>query len=313
MNLWTFSEWIAERLIEGSLIYNVFLDLKDRLVKNPVIRSDQPNSFYQLVLADINVPNGLGDKEYRRRIKWVADGNTMDALPPPPVHAASSHAGLEALEDEGFDAGGSNFEPLPPPPKAKAKAKSILPGAKVAPVPLSWNAPPKAAPKALAAPKAEPVPAPLAPATPLAKSPPPTPAGLAYLDEAVSSDSSSSSGFDAGGHSKISDWKRLPILHTPKFKLEYYQAEAHGKYQRWVCECSHHGAACQKKRSTAFIKKHGNVEPIAYLCSWNEAGKDLPADRHIQDWKPQAPLVASWAEKIGDKANKLLKLVEAKS
>ena len=28
----------------------------------------------------------------------------------------------------------------------------------------------------------------------------------------------------------------------------------------------------------------------------------------IQDWKPQAPLVASWAEKIGDEANKLLRI-----
>ena len=278
-----------------------------------MIRSDQPNSFYQLVLADIIVPNmGLGDKEYKRMIKWVADGNTMDALPPPPVHAASSHAGLEALEDEGWDAGGSNFEPLPPPPKAKAKAKSILPEAKVAPVPLSWNAPPKAAPKALAAPKAEPVPAPLAPATPLAKSPPPTPAGLAYLDEAVSSDSSSSSGFDAGGHSKISDWNRLPLIDAPEFKLEDYKSAAQS-YQRWVCVCSHHGPACQKKRNTSFNKTHGNLEPIAYLCSWNEAGKDLPRETHNKAWKSQADLVASWAVRIGDRANNLLELVEAKS
>ena len=90
----------------------------------------------------------MGDKEYRRRLKWVASGSAIDYLPAAPIQDGLKGC-PDGHEDVGFDAGGAGVpsEPFVEPKAKQASAPTSPKRATIPPIPLSWRTPP---PKAAA-------------------------------------------------------------------------------------------------------------------------------------------------------------------
>jgi hypothetical protein len=121
------------RSVSKGKYLNCLLALEDASVHNNSIRSDQPQSYYALVLSGTTVKAGLGDKEYRR----IASGGPLGIEGPPGALALKNGSS----SDE-FDAPGSR---APKRPRAVAKAKMApllaLPDAEYASPPPSPSSP----------------------------------------------------------------------------------------------------------------------------------------------------------------------------
>ena len=121
------------RAVSKGKYLNCLLALKDALVHNNSIRSDQPQSYYALVLSGTTVKAGLGDKEYRR----ISSGGPLGIEGPPRALALKNGSS----SDE-FDAPGSR---APKRPRAAARAKMepllALPDAEYASPPPSPSSP----------------------------------------------------------------------------------------------------------------------------------------------------------------------------
>jgi hypothetical protein len=85
----------------------VLLSLADSLVQNDTVVSNQPQSYYELVLRQQHVEGGLGNDYYKRQLDALANGAPMPALPPPPVHTALA----DASSGDDWGLGGDNPSP----------------------------------------------------------------------------------------------------------------------------------------------------------------------------------------------------------
>ena len=59
--------------------FQVLLDLKRALEKNPSIRSDQTGSYYDVIRAGHTAVLGLKDADYKMHWKCIADGVDFEA------------------------------------------------------------------------------------------------------------------------------------------------------------------------------------------------------------------------------------------
>ena len=121
------------RAVSKGKYLNCLLALEDALVHNNSIRSDQPQSYYALVLSGTTVKAGLGDKEYRR----IASGGPLGIEGPPRALALKNGSSSDELDAPGSRA--------PKRPRAVARAKMApllaLPDAEYASPPPSTSSP----------------------------------------------------------------------------------------------------------------------------------------------------------------------------
>jgi hypothetical protein len=123
------------------------------------------------------------------------------------------------------------------------------------------------------------------------------------LDSSSSSSSLASSGDEsievhALGGDRF-EWFQVPS--GPRIRLDKYKPKLAAEYKRWVARCEFHGATCNKKRSLAITSTHGRLEPIAFLAAWNEMGATLDAAAHRKrGFQPPLDRVAHWASSLGD-------------
>jgi hypothetical protein len=253
--------------------YQTLLSLGDRLIANEGINSDQPGSYYQLVLLDKKVECGLGDKQYKALLKHYVDGTPLLALPAPEP--------LPALEDadSDFDIGNGQLASLGP------AAKVILgPKAKVAPAP---NA--------------------LLDLVPPAPPTPPAPKESSSSDSSSSSDADDSS-FDHGGRSAVSKYFEIPD--GPRVKLDQYKSKDKGDYRRWIGACSHH-KGCEKKRAVDKCSVFGKIEPLAFLAAWDSKGASVPKEEHTRrNFIVPPEDVAVWAARLGSNCNHIIAILK---
>jgi hypothetical protein len=90
----------------------VLLSLADSLLQNDTVVSNQPQSYYELVLRRQHVEVGLGNDHYKRQLEALANGAPMVALPPP-GHAALADA------SSGDDWGVAGVGDKPPPKRRR--------------------------------------------------------------------------------------------------------------------------------------------------------------------------------------------------
>jgi hypothetical protein len=212
-------QWFDSRRRNAKRYFQCLLTLPLRRAANPVIVSDQPISYFNLVLKDVAVEAGLGDAHYKSMLKRLAGGD--DAMVPAILNAPPALA-LENDSDGDFDvADNSRPEPKPKRPRKTAVPKApllALPPAPVSPVPVA----------------------------PLVDE------SLHFGDTDSSSSSSSSSGTSAGsfdvahGRSTVGNWITLDLPTPVSMKLDRYKAKGKPEYLRFICRCVHHGKKCTK-------------------------------------------------------------------
>ena len=83
----------SRKLVSKRLYLQVLLSLKDRLVANKTITSNQVNSYYQLVLKDVPVEPSLGDAVYKRMLD-----PSLLALPAPAVMPAIADGAMDSFD-----------------------------------------------------------------------------------------------------------------------------------------------------------------------------------------------------------------------
>jgi hypothetical protein len=241
--------------------------------------SDQPVSYYSLILKDVAVEAGQGDAFYQQLLKGGGDAHLPAIANAPPGVASDDDS------DCGFDvADSSRPEPLPKRQRTVAKARPLaLPPALVPPLPV-----------------------------PLADD------ALHLGDtDSSSSDSSSSSeesscSFDvAHGRSTVHKWITLDFPTPVLIKLDRYKAKGKPEYFRFICRCSHHGKSCTKKRNVNINRALGPKEPVAFLLAWLELGATLTLEEHsVRNIVVPHERVVFFAASMGTKADVLLNLLK---
>jgi hypothetical protein len=83
-------------------------------------------------------------------------------------------------------------------------------------------------------------------------------------------------------------------------KCEYYKPKRKAAYRRWIIRCDFHDS-CEAKRTTQACKRHGALEPIAYLMVWHEAGRHVGPDKsaHRDVPKPTSVQIDEWIAEHG--------------
>ena len=109
----------SRKLVSKRLYLQVLLSLKDRLVANKTITSNQVNSYYQLVLKDVPVEPSLGDAVYKRMLD-----PSLLALPAPAVMPAIADGAMDS-----FDVIGDAVAKRKAAPRPKLLALMAPPGA----------------------------------------------------------------------------------------------------------------------------------------------------------------------------------------
>ena len=91
----------------------------------------------------------------------------------------------------------------------------------------------------------------------------------------------------------------LTIEGGPIVRAETYKPLLRPAYKRWMAKCRHH-AGCYKHRSLTKTLLHGRIEPVAFLCGWNDMGADLDRQHHSErGLEPSPEAVAAWAAQLG--------------
>ena len=144
-----------------------------------------------------------------------------------------------------------------------AKAKAVVPPKKASGK-GAGKAKAVAAPKASGAPLPPVLPAPLPPPA----LPPPVPAPFEFVGAASSSGAERPA---KKARSKKRDKFKPAIGGGEAYYEEYPDAETGDLYQNWQFLCPHHDNCEKTKGATPRnIKKHGFLQPIAYLHAWRD-------------------------------------------
>ena len=246
------------------------------MAANFAIHSDQPQSYFRLVLKDVKTDPGLGDREYKRQFKALKDGGAPHV---PLLALEAPHDPLLALPmfDDKFDAAIDDGGLLSATgPKRKHRKKGHDDTLALTDFPI---------------------------APPLLALPEPSSVGAAVgADAVVESESSSSESVDKdkiGG--TYSDWMNIGI--GPDFKVLRYKPAGRPAYVQIITKCNHHpGGQCDKHRGTHFTKTHGDHEPIAYCFAWHDLGVHpmTAAEHRGRTLKPSPEAVSEWADRIAD-------------
>jgi hypothetical protein len=255
---------------ESRLVYfQTLVRLRELLEHNQTIHSDQPTSYYQCVQQCYTVDANLGDKHYRLRLTMPRD--SVLALPAPPPLDVPAIA--DGVADDGFDVIGSDesaHEVRPRQRKARAKPALPFPAAPLLPI---------------------------GPAEPSSSS----------SSSSGSNATSANSMFDmVGERSRVTDWITI-FDGAPRMKLDSYKPAGKRRYQRFIAECTWHGADCVKRRNSNLTESYGQTEPIAYLVAWNAMGEHCDKAAHkIRGFDVPAVNVARCVGQVGSKATPLI-------
>ena len=253
------------------------LTLGPTLAKNPAIPSDEPQSYYQVLLQGMVVAARLGDKHYKALLRndVPSDG---DAAALEDGEESTKAMGIEDDSDDVELCGGGEVAPV---------ADIIDAGAP--PTPLVGPAGPSGCPTPPGSPAVDPVGA-IAPVL--------SPSSSSNSDSSCSDAASSDIEVVAGSGEHLPGWHETPTGF--KIMLDQYTPKGKARYRRWVGSCSTHGPTCQKKRSLAQNLNYGVLEPIAYLLSWDDAGSTMTLDEHCKrGWKANPDRVAAWVKRLG--------------
>ena len=266
--------------------FQTLLALGDLLTTNPIISSEQPQSYYELVIRGVKCDADSGDKAYRNQLKQLY-GKKIPALPAPDPDF--DVFAVEDGDDCEFDVAGSDDDAAEclvakraARPKAKQRAKratlAIKDGAN-------------------------------APAASASQSSSSSSSSSSPSSTSGSGSASSAKSFDVAKGRAEGTSKWMEIERGPRIKLDVFKPRNKAKYFRWQLECTHHDG-CTRKRSTAKTSIHGNVEPIAWLLAWNADGAGISIEQHSARNFPISPeAVARQVVKLGDRAVPVLALL----
>ena len=245
--------------------YQTLLHLERCLKLSPTVPSDEPISFYHLLLNDIATVPGLSDKEYKRlandnklsknSLVAIEDGVDVSAL------ADMLGDGSES-DDDIIAVGGGRVVPKaitdarrPAAPAFPVRPRVTVGGA-------SGSGAASAPPAVALAPVGGPV---TGDGSDVATS------GSSSTSSSSSGDSSPDSAIVVGGARKKYTWYNLPG--GGKMRVDEYvqRRKKRGRYTRWILCCPHH-KKCVKKRSVskATTARHGPLEPIGFLMAWRD-------------------------------------------
>ena len=260
----------------------VLARLPEMLPLCPELPSDQPQAFYRLLLLGVRAEPNLGDKAYRLRLKDV------DGVEPTvgPLALEEGGGGPRAIANRNIDIP-SHGDVAPP-------QRAALVGVDISGVAVARSAPTVAGRgPALFWRRGDPLPN----ADP---APPRDSSSSSSCGDSGDGDNSSSSsgGIDVGDAAGV-PWRRA-AGGEPRLKCEYYKPKRKAAYRRWIIRCDFHDS-CEAKRTTQACKRHGALEPIAYLMVWHEAGRHVGPDKsaHRDVPKPTSVQIDEWIAEHG--------------
>ena len=205
--------------------YQVLLSLEDRLKVNPKVDSEQPGSYYQLVLRDVVVSANQGDKHYRNMLGDLGgDGGDVALV----AAVGRPEASEFDVADAVADAAGV---PVVAPQERKPRAVKVA-------------LPPLALPEEHAD----------------SDDGDSSSSNSSSSSSSSSSRADSDGSFDvAKGRSAMSVWVDVGDG-VPPFKLDKYKPRGKAAYVRLIARCLHHDN-CFKRRSTAKTSSLGDPNP----------------------------------------------------
>ena len=263
-------------------------------INNPM-PSDQPQSYYFACLKGIATEPGLGNQMYLRILR--GDGGDMPALEDgdggedvPALPGIDIVGGGSDSSGFGIAGGGPPVAPLPGPPVGPSPSpeRELDPsGLGPPPLPPPPRAPRRRRPRRRGRGEAS---------GSSAGSSHPPPEHLSSSSSSSNSDLASST-MDFVGTRRGDD---MQVPGGPVIRRESYQQRRAGAYDAYVADCTHHGGGCHRSRGTRFTGLHGEIEPLAYLCAWNDLGAACSRPQHtLRTTQPSRVAVAEWAARSG--------------
>ena len=281
--------------------YQALLALEDLLTVNKTIQSNQPQSYFKLVLKKVQVDPGRGDKVYRAMMASHRRGEVFQPLCDAP---GDDQLQLEddAANDE-FDIGGG---PAPLEDQGRQQPRPIT----------QRTHPPTGMPEldcedtAIFGPNN------------IVANPPPE--SESSSSESTDQQVQQADDFDLAGAastaevvgesqvtSLITGWVELNVAHCccPGFKVDNYQPSHAVGYQRLIAKCKWH-INCEKKRASKFNATHGKIEPIAFLAAWHEQGESISREQHTsRKFKVRPEDTATWVTRLSGNAQQVVDLI----
>jgi hypothetical protein len=262
----------GRNLASNKLYLQCCLQIDDVMRQNETMVSQQPQSYYKLMLRGGKVDANLGDKDYKELLGQEQLAIANDE--PDDVDVCEAPLAIaNAVADDDVDVCGivmpAIADGLASDPTVPRAARGV--------------APPRAAAKPFA----------LRPGGPAPD----------VVDKAGSSSpSSSSSSGTASSDSEVDvagvdAWTML--ADGIKVRRDAYTPKNKAPYERWIMKCTHH-KKCVKKRTFAATKRFGRIEPLAYCFAWHNLGAlpGLDAKTHMHR-KPTEGAVADWVAEHG--------------
>lgn len=262
-------------LVRKKRYFQVLYRLRRCLAYSSPIPSDQPISYYLLLLKGVTVEAGLGNDAYQRLLKG---------------RAAPALAVADAGDDDIVVCGGDVAPPLELP-----KARAARPSSKSSSVALPLPRPQENLVEPIAT---------LSGVEPL----PPLVLASSAGGVAASSDQ------PMPGQEEIAvavgpvrpprtvrtrDW--LPVPGGGLLFRDWYVPPNGEAFSTWLfkCDCRGH-PNCQKSRrvNLAFTKRFGEVEIIGFLVVWRDL--EVPPNKRHSQLNPTTDAVATWVAEFGD-------------
>jgi len=287
--------------------FQVVYDLTSCLKYSSRIPSQEPIKFYELLLKHVPTTPGQKSKDYAvllNRLKGKL-GQAQEALPieddvPPPTLA------LEYDDDEGMMLVGNQ------PAQPKAKAKSAASGSKRAAPTTGGQAEPTHRPTPpVAGPEAPPpVGAPEPPPSIVEPAPPPEPVE-GPEDDTMFAPPPPVPAEPARKKQKRATLQRHNGLDGAEVSYDPYINPRTGvEYPNWILWCPRPGhEQCHKSRGTTIdcTRRHGDIEPLAYLHAWIPKDPPNAGDTHrSRGCNPSTAEVDAYVEAHRDELQRLV-------
>ena len=261
----------GRNLASNKLYLQCCLQIDDVMRQNETMVSQQPQSYYKLMLRGGKVDANLGDKDYKELLGQEQLAIANDE--PDDVDVCEAPLAIaNAVADDDVDVCGivmpAIADGLASDPTVPRAARGV--------------APPRAAAKPFA----------LRPGGPAPD----------VVDKAGSSSpSSSSSSGTASSDSEVDvagvdAWTTL--ADGIKVRRDAYTPKNKAPYERWIMKCTHH-KKCVKKRTFAATKRFGRIEPLAYCFAWHNLGDSCDDAKAHMHRKPTEGAVADWVAEHG--------------